>query len=268
MGQSLVLESCTVPALLDHETFETLNQVKPLVPHRAEDLLRGVVEIVGATAVGAATRLALAEAIAAVLSRTAGAQSHIEVTRSPISPRAPPRTLRFAYAVRFEDPEAVPAARKLLEAEAVHGGRKRLLPRFAAALSKHGEAPPSESELRVADFTVQSFVSPFKGGDDDKFHDITALCSAPLRDDPLAFLQAPCGGQDLGDMAARPRPRRSSSVEPPPDRRLRLPVRRRRAASRSRTTVTAGPSPPRAPPRSVTPPLSPVSPQQLSASPL
>jgi len=129
------------------------------------DALRGVLEIAGSAAVGAATRLAVAEALAAVVGRASpkGTRSSIEVTRSPPKPGAFPGALRFAYAVRFTDRTAVALGRRALEREAADGGRRRLLPRFAAALRAHGHGPTPAGELRIVDFSVEAFAVPGKG---------------------------------------------------------------------------------------------------------
>ncbi|CAE8592799.1 unnamed protein product [Polarella glacialis] len=173
MGQSLVLGVCEAP-----------------VPGQARrprqlggDLLRGELEIAGSAAVGASTRLAVAEALAMVVFRSApkgaSSPSHVEVTRSPLRPDSAPGSLRFAYAVRFADVDSACLARKALECEAACGGRHRLLPRFALALAAHGQEPVVDPlALQIVDFTVESLVVPGKGeGIGSRPEDLVALAS-------------------------------------------------------------------------------------------
>jgi len=137
--------------------------------HRAaddSDVLRGILEIAGIDVVGAATRLAVAEALAAVVTGAVGSgRSHasIEVTRSPPALWTACCTLRVAYTVRFTDSAILESVRKALEHEVACGGRRRLLPCFASALGLHGEKPTPHNSLRIVDFSVMDLVVPGKG---------------------------------------------------------------------------------------------------------
>mmetsp|Transcript_1201 Transcript_1201/g.2048 ORF Transcript_1201/g.2048 Transcript_1201/m.2048 type:complete len:222 (-) Transcript_1201:62-727(-) len=110
--------------------------------------LRGFLEIEGTSAVGAVTRLALAEALAAVVNRGArqGDQARVEVARS-LGRRGADRTLRFSYSVRTSDVVAASVARAALTHEARRNGKRRLLPSFAAALRAQGELPGARSSM-------------------------------------------------------------------------------------------------------------------------
>mmetsp|Transcript_32314 Transcript_32314/g.57176 ORF Transcript_32314/g.57176 Transcript_32314/m.57176 type:complete len:196 (-) Transcript_32314:14-601(-) len=121
--------------------------------------LRGMMEIEGTTAVGAATRLALAEALAAVLHRH-GPEARVEVARSTARIDAKPDALRFDYSIHLGDLATMPAARQVLEREIETGGRRRLLAHFAKSLNAHDEpaakASVASHGLRVVDWTVEA----------------------------------------------------------------------------------------------------------------
>lgn len=155
MGQTLVLGPCE-----EQQTGQVWKPAKT----RTADVLRGELEIVGTTAVGAASRLAVAEALAAVVSPVVqSCKVHVEVTRCPPRPQAKPHALRFSYAVRLSNPSAVPAARLALQFEAKIGGKQRLLPTFIASLGHKKQDLSSNIDLLVADFTVACVLVPGKG---------------------------------------------------------------------------------------------------------
>mmetsp|Transcript_21703 Transcript_21703/g.42372 ORF Transcript_21703/g.42372 Transcript_21703/m.42372 type:complete len:113 (-) Transcript_21703:1486-1824(-) len=52
---------------------------------------------------------------------------------------------------------------KSSEHEVACGGRRRLLPCFASALSLHGEKITPHSSLRIVDFSVMDLIVPGKG---------------------------------------------------------------------------------------------------------
>jgi len=148
--------------------------------------IRGILEIDGSTAVGAATRLALAEALAAIVrhgtSSRKGSQARVEVVRNLGRSNAKKHTLRFTYAVSIVDPVAAEAARSALQREASRGGRRRLLPSFAAALRAHGEGSQTKqcSNLRIVAWTVE-------GGEAS---DVKVAASMPAS--PRQERQVPC----------------------------------------------------------------------------
>eukprot|EP00747_Dinoflagellata_sp_TGD_P170044 gnl/TRDRNA2_/TRDRNA2_200564_c0_seq1.p1 gnl/TRDRNA2_/TRDRNA2_200564_c0~~gnl/TRDRNA2_/TRDRNA2_200564_c0_seq1.p1 ORF type:complete len:269 (+),score=54.52 gnl/TRDRNA2_/TRDRNA2_200564_c0_seq1:70-807(+) len=127
--------------------------------------LRGVLEIQGVGTVGAVTRLAIAEALAATVRRTKSvkdkkpqdlsSQIRVEVTREASRPETPLDALRFAYCLRMGDQLAAAEAQAILEKEAASGGVKRLLPRFAVALEARGEAIAEIGEVTILEWTIE-----------------------------------------------------------------------------------------------------------------
>lgn len=189
------------------------------------DVLRGILEIAGIDVVGAATRLAVAEALAAVVTGAVGpgrSRASIEVTRSPPALWTSCCTLRVAYTVRFTDSAILGSVRKALEHEVACGGRRRLLPCFASALSLHGEKPTPHSTLRIVDFSVMDLIVPGKGRSADEAdvlpEYVTAGASALVsmvnctgsgcNGDDAAFVDLEDGFQELCECSAARQTRR------------------------------------------------------------
>lgn len=139
------------------EAWDIEDAVRPMIGAH----LRGMMEIEGTTAVGATTRLALAEALAAVLHRH-GPQARVEVARSTARIDAKPDALRFDYSIHLGDLATMPAARKVLQREIDTGGRLRLLAHFAKSLSAHDDpaakASVASHSLRIVDWTVEACI--------------------------------------------------------------------------------------------------------------
>lgn len=121
--------------------------------------LFGILEITGAPTVGAATRLAVAEALASVAGKFKGGRGlNVEVARCPTRPGAQD-ALRFAYSLRSADSKAVAGARASIERELARSGTSRLIPRFIRALEAHGERCLKTEALRkvtVTEWTLKS----------------------------------------------------------------------------------------------------------------
>eukprot|EP00928_Gymnodinium_smaydae_P017187 TRINITY_DN16564_c0_g1_i3.p1 TRINITY_DN16564_c0_g1~~TRINITY_DN16564_c0_g1_i3.p1 ORF type:complete len:497 (+),score=143.71 TRINITY_DN16564_c0_g1_i3:161-1651(+) len=96
-------------------------------------LIRGTIEIQGEDVIGAKARVAIAEALAAVIGDRG---SRVEVAWSPCA--AITGSVCVAYTVRCADAKAAQAARRALEAEAAAGGAPRFLPRLLASLAALG----------------------------------------------------------------------------------------------------------------------------------
>jgi len=167
----------------------------------------------------------VAEALAAVVTGAVGpGKSHasIEVTRSPQALWTDCCTLRVAYTVRFTDSAILESVREALEHEVACGGRRRLLPCFASALSLHGEKPTPHSSLRIVDFSVTDLIVPGKGRMADEAdvlpEYLTASASALVsmvncagsgcNGDDAAFVDLEDGFQELCECSAARQSRR------------------------------------------------------------
>lgn len=169
--------------------------------------LRGALQIRGSQAVGAKTRLAVAEALAVVARRGQARMTspkgqcepggiHVEVARSPLQPGVPEDTLCFTYAVRLSEGGEETNVRAALEKEAASDGRDRLLPRFLRSLKSHGEECEASQEIWITKWTVESVMAPRVDSD------IVALSAKAPVSDPLLFESASSFGPLLASCTA------------------------------------------------------------------
>lgn len=221
-------ELCSADALKHYEAIKAteINASQPLKysqaawePKRppAGANLRGTLEIRGSQAVGAKTRLAVAEALASVARRGQSRRVapkgqdeaggiNVEVARSPLQPGAPEDTLRFTYAVRLSSSDEEKAVRIALEKEAAGDGKHRLLPRFFRSLKSHGEECEASPELRVTEWTVESSLAPRVDAD------VAALAARAKSTDPLLFEITSSSGPLLAGCAAARSPENMCTV--------------------------------------------------------
>jgi len=173
MGQAALEASCEFKEATG--SFKQANDtylrksVAPLCPQPGAHV-KGMLSVECDMAVGAITRLAMAEALTGVLltssaytMSTAKPEAAdvpgllVEVMRSPTRPDDRANTLRFAYCMRLRDAKFARAVRVALNMESKGDGHARLLLYFTKALALRGETLADDgASLRITEWTVES----------------------------------------------------------------------------------------------------------------